>query len=161
MQQSKADPRHRRLLDIATTVSYCLVCVAFTAVLGVADRSVLFEYFPLWLVASVPLLVLAAEIQGKTAEYRGVAFLLVVVWLLVLPHIKWNDRKGFYMDCHSIDRGDSRESVYRTMSDYLATADEDESTDRVIFTPSRERSADWCVVEFQRDLVTRAYADPD
>jgi hypothetical protein len=117
----------------------------------------------------------------------AVAFsLFVVVWLTVLYPIRWDHLKSFYIDAHSLRAGMSMEEVRQVMSPYVEvgrnynpsdstipqgifgatmmgapTESRSEHDSRVLFIPSEEYAADWCVVYPKGGVVESVTIHPD
>jgi hypothetical protein len=159
LRAEKPAPNARDILGLLTFSTIVIVLVALSTI---ADMNVLFEYFPRWGVVVPCVLLLVIGVRGRMVKAKIGVLTLFILWMLVLPHIRWNHLKAFYIDCHSISRGESRESTYLTMADYSTSSMEFETAEQVIFTPSNAFfDADWCIVEFQGDNVYKAYPSPD
>lgn len=92
---------------------------------------------------------------------RGLVVVFAVAWALVLPHVRWNPVKAFYLDCGTVEAGMSIGEVrarmlgYHLQNENATTNERAEGLDRahLTFHPSIDRSADWCLVFLDRDRV--------
>ena len=100
----------------------------------------------------------------------------LLVWLLVLPSVRWNPLKSFYIDCANIQRGMSLVAARQVMAPYVEV---DSTTDvfsaympevaetpaehntRILFIPTESDAADWCVVYPEEQRVKAVVISPD
>ncbi|MEM9659027.1 MAG: hypothetical protein AAF961_11760, partial [Planctomycetota bacterium] len=159
------------------TSATCLTAlvVFWAALAAIFDADCLFEYLPRVLfgvVAAATLLVFAAW-QPRAAVASAI---FICAWLLVLSPIRWNHLKAFYIDSHSLQEGMRMDGVRRIMASYVEVGNEfspqgevplgifratmagvsesqQEHESRILFIPSEEYYADWCVVYPENGIV--------
>ena len=157
----------------------CLLATLFSWM----DRAMLFVYLPAWLVVGVPVLALAAAVRPPYVWAQRLAVIALTLWgLVALPRIRWNDLKAFYVDCRDLRRGMPVADARARMARYIEvgrtgiiagnpdlsnataagiTESEVEHRSRMIFIPSEDHGADWCLVYPERDRVARVEISPD
>lgn len=155
----------------------------WTFVAAVFDAGCLFEYFPRVLLGAVAIASVLAFLPFWPKAALGSAIFLTL-WLTVLFPIRWNILKSFYIDSHSLHAGMSMEEVRRVMHPYLevgsnyapsgdmpagifsaymggVSESDDEHESRILFIPSEEYAADWCVVYPKDGVVSEVTIHPD
>ena len=119
-----------------------------------------------WPVALLIALVMPAWLLAAPSRARALTLLATAVWSVVLPSIPWHDYKRFYMDCARIEPGTSLEHARAAMSRYRLQYDSAAASNTrsdglaLLFHPSLDRSADWCLV-YGSSFVTRVAISPD
>src|SRR5258706_6315102 len=137
-----------------TDVVFALLALALACFCGFLDSQVLFEYIPNWLAAIAVVILLGPVLAWRFSLPKLAVLSLLLAWLfVVLPQVRWNMLKGFYVDCHSIRPGSSTESAQRVMSKYLGPRLG--PAGQFVFTPSQQLDADWCLVETTGSVVAR------
>lgn len=168
---------------VGIVVVSCLLAVVFTRL----DRDVIFVYLPRWLIVGVPSVALAAAIRPpKLWIQRGAVVALAVWGLAVLPRIRWNELKAFYIDCTDVRPGmtltEARSRMFRYVeagrtgiqvgdgtldhrlpgATVVGVAETDaEHATRILFIPSQQHGADWCLIYPDGDRVARVEIAPD
>lgn len=146
---------------VSATLAVCL--------LAALDIWGLLVDLPSWsivLLAGLPFAVLAVR---ERSLGRVVALGLVVLACLVLPSVRWNSVKSFYINCKSIRRNSPLSEVHEKMKPYYLQRDHrsetstGESFERAHLTyhPSIDHSADWCVVYTRAGRVLEVDVVPD
>ena len=105
----------------------------------------------------------------RRSPARWVAILLLCGWTLVLPSIRWNFKKSFYIDCKGIESGMALKEVRNRMAGYrLQGETRGESPHRteldqahLLFHPSSDYSSDWCIVYIAGGHVDRIAISSD
>lgn len=128
-----------------------------------------FVYLPYWLFAGVIVSVAVAGAALSLTVVRAGIALALAGWMLVLPSLRWNETKAFYIDCRQIQPGMDASDARAMMSAYrLQTASDGREPARsmldrphLTFHPSLDRSSDWCVVYMDREQVTGVELLPD
>jgi hypothetical protein len=168
---------------IASGTGLVLVVSFWTMIAFVFDEQCVFEYLPrmvLGAVASATVLIFA-WVWPKAAV--GLAIFLAI-WLAALSPIRGNHLKSFFIDSHSLREGMTVEEVRRVMSPYVevgrknvlsedtppgifgatmlgVSENEAEHESRILFIPSEDFAADWCVVYPRDGVVTKVTIHPD
>jgi hypothetical protein len=177
---SKSKVKTTRLVS---AISLAALVIFWTAVAAIFDAGCLFEYLPRMLFGAVALgtVLLFAACRPKAAI---AATIFLGIWLVVLYPIRWNHLKSFYIDSHSLCKGMRMDEVRRIMSPYLevghnftpsgeipagifgatmlgASESQQEHESRILFIPSEEYAADWCVVYPDNGIVNSVTIHPD
>jgi hypothetical protein len=159
------------------------VVVFWTALAAIFDAGCLFEYLPRMLFGAVALgtVLVFAAFRPKSAVTSAV---FLGIWLVALYPIRWNHLKSFYTDSHSLCRGMHMDEVRQIMAPYLevdrnftpsgevsagifgatmlgVSESQQEHESRILFIPSEEYSADWCVVYPENGIVNSVTIHPD
>jgi hypothetical protein len=167
----------------ASIVGLALVVAFWTAVSVFFDAGCVFVYIPRLLFGAVAVgtILIFAFWRPKLAV---VSALFLGMLLAVLSPIRWNDLKSFYIDSYSLREGMRMDEVRKTMSPYLevgrnftpsgempagifgatmlgVSESQQEHESRVLFIPSEEFAADWCVVYPENGIVNRVTIHPD
>lgn len=148
-----------------------LVSAVLVAVITVVDVSGATVYLWRWLLTvMVAALAIGGAVVSRKLSYVFVV-IVVVAWMLALPHFRWSTTKSFYMDCSRIRAGMSLAEARQLMAAYrLQREHEGEELGGALleqphltFHPSVARSSDWCVVYIDREggRVVAAEAIPD
>lgn len=126
-------------------------------------------YLPYWLLAGGAIALAAVGAAVSFTVVRASIVVGLAAWMLVLPSIRWNEVKAFYIDCQQIEPGMNVADAHEMMSSYRTqTASDGKSPvgsplDRphITFHPSPDHSSDWCVVYVDGDRVTSVEILPD
>ena len=100
----------------------------------------------------------------------------MVVWLLVLPSLRWSTLKSFYIDCARLQPGMTLTEARQVMTPYMEVDHASdifsayipgvqetpvEHSTRLLFIPTEADSADWCVVYPEAQRVKAVVISPD
>ena len=166
-----------------SAIGLASVVIFWTALAAIFDAGCLFEYLPRMLFGAVALgtVLLFAACRPKAAVASAV---FLGIWVVALYPIRWNQLKSFYIDSHSLCKGMPMGEVRRIMSPYLEVGSnftpsgdipagvfratmlgvsegQQERESRILFIPSEEFSADWCVVYPENGIVKTVTIHPD
>jgi hypothetical protein len=140
------------------------------------DVSGFFLYLPRWLLYLVACALLFPLVPGRYWPIKTGLTAILLVWLLLLPSIRWNTLKSFYIDCANIQRGMTIAAARQVMAPYVeadrstdiytaympgVTETPEEHNTRLIFIPTEADSADWCVVYPEVEKVRAVVISPD
>lgn len=140
------------------------------------DVNNLFVYLPRWLFYLGACALVLPFMPGKYWQIKIGLTGILLVWLLVLPSVRWNTLKSFYIDCANIQRGMALAQARQMMAPYVEVerptdvysaylpgvmeTSEEHST-RLVFIPTEADSADWCVVYPEEHHVKAVVSSPD
>ncbi|HSD83123.1 MAG TPA: hypothetical protein VLG46_04665, partial [Anaerolineae bacterium] len=85
------------------------------------DQDNLFVYLPRWLLYLGACALVLPFVPGKYWQIKIGLTGILLVWLLVLPSVRWNTLKSFYIDCANIQRGMSLAEARKVMAPYVET----------------------------------------
>jgi hypothetical protein len=159
------------------------VVVFWTLVALLFDQQCFFEYLPRIVFGAFAIATVLIFAWAWPKAAVGSAIFLAI-WLAALYPIRWNLLKSFYIDSHSLREGMGVEEVRRVMSpyvevgrDYIPSGDippgifgasmlgvsenKSEYESRILFIPSEDFAADWCVVYPENGIVKRVSIHPD
>jgi hypothetical protein len=145
---------------------FTLVLVVAGAIGGATALDYFFPGYAGWPTALLISLPILAWLINAPSRPRFLAFLCLLAWLAVLPAIPWHDYKRFYIDCARISEGASLDHVRSLMAPYHLQYDAARASERrsdglaLLFHPSLNRSADWCLV-YGEHSVDRVEISPD
>ncbi len=140
------------------------------------DENNLFVYLPRWLLYLGACALVLPFVPGKFWQIKTGLTGILVVWLLVLPSVRWNTLKSFYIDCANLQHGMTLAAARRVMTPYVeadrsidlyaaylpgVTETPDEHSARLIFIPTAADSADWCVVYPDGEQIKAVVINPD
>lgn len=155
---------------------FLLIWISSLALLTWLDASNFFLYLPRWLLYLGACALIFPLVPGKFWQIKLGLTSLLLVWLLLLPSVRWNTLKSFYLDCANIQRGMTLVAARQVMAPYVEVerpmdtytaympgVDEtpEEHNSRLIFIPAGTDSADWCVVYPDNGQVKAAVISPD
>lgn len=141
--------------------SYVVVSGGGAVVATILDLLGFFNSFPFLLVGGSIIALAFVGFFAATSLNRGLVVGFAIIWALVLPHMRWNLVKAFYLDCGALSAGNLVDEARAKMSNYHLQNESAKSIERaegldrahITFHPSVDRSADWCVVYFDGDRV--------
>ena len=140
------------------------------------DVNNLFVYLPRWLIYLVACALLLPFAPGKYWLLKTALTGIWLMWLLLLPSMRWNTLKSFYIDCANIQQGMTLSEARQRMAPYVETdaatgvfaADmpevretSAEHSTRILFIPTEVDQADWCVVYPEGQQVKAVVISPD
>lgn len=140
------------------------------------DQDNLFVYLPRWLLYLGACALVLPFVPGKYWQIKIGLTGILLVWLLVLPSVRWNMLKSFYIDCANIQRGMSLAEARKVMAPYVETDNTTgvysaympevpetptEHSTRLLFIPTKADSAEWCVVYPEEQQVKTVVISPD
>lgn len=148
---------------------FCLLAVIAGIAIGILDYFAAFAAVAWWAVAGIVIAGFGSRLLRRTSVPRIAALAVLALWLVVLPFIRWNVVKSFYIDCNGITPGASVEEVKRMMSGYRLQRESPGNpggssaldAPHLTFHPSVDRSSDWCVVYTVSGLVESVEILPD
>jgi hypothetical protein len=169
-----------RQLALAALVTMTLIVVLLATLF---DAACGFEYIPR-LPAAIFLSVMVLPFALKSRLAAFICSATIFVWILGLSPVRWDHLKSFYVDAHSLQPGMTLAEVRTRMSPYLevgksyipgadvpagifgahmlgAPETQAEHVSRILFIPSEEYMADWCVVYPKDGIVARVEIHPD
>jgi hypothetical protein len=138
-----------------------LITLPYMALVTYGDVTCFLElWYPLrWLFAAYYVMLVAGLARRPAGKWiAGVA----LAWmLLVLPQVRWNHSKSFYVDARRLRTGMSVVEVRGIMATYFeqgALGAVSHPDDRLVYLPSPDGLADECEVRFDsrggvRDIV--------
>ena len=141
------------------TIGYAIIALTVAGLLTLMDRAVMFIYFPYWLFAAFFALLLGISYFIAPRPVRFVVFVLVVAWLLVLPSVRWNYLKSFYIDADRLQAGMTLTEAQTIMQPYVQQ--EIGSANGVMFIPSMRDAADQVTVYVEGETISRINISPD
>jgi hypothetical protein len=133
-------------------------------------------YLPRWLLYLAACALVLLFVPGKHWQIKLGLTGILLVWLLILPSLRWNTLKSFYIDCANIQRGMTLTEARKVMapyveadnttgvfSAYLPEAPETpaEHNTRILFIPTAAETAEWCVVYPEEEKVKAVVISPD
>lgn len=140
------------------------------------DVNNLFVYLPRWLLYLGACALVLPFVPGKYWQIKTGLTGILLVWLLILPSVRWNTLKSFYIDCSNIRHGMTLTEARQVMapyvevdrstgvySAYMPGVDETptEHSTRILFIPTKADSADWCVIYPEEQQVKAVVISPD
>jgi hypothetical protein len=141
------------------TIGYAIIALTVAGLLTLMDRAVMFVYLPYWLFAAFFALLLGISYFIAPRPARFVVFMLVVAWLLVLPAVRWNHLKSFYIDADRLQAGMTLTEAQAIMQPYVQQ--EIGSANGVMFIPSMRDAADQVTVYVEGETISRINISPD
>jgi hypothetical protein len=145
------------------------ILAAILGSVGYLDCLGTFRYVPYsWgaLVASIGAAVVLRSLRPQWLSACCAALFLAV--LVLVPWVRWNHLKSFYLDCSLIETGARVDDARTRMRAYrLQQISKEGSSQKglerphLTFHPDLDHSADWCVVYFEGERVTEVEALPD
>ncbi len=155
---------------------FLLIWIGSLILLTGMDVNNLFVYLPRWLIYLIVCALILPFAPGKYWPLKTVLLGIWLMWLLLLPSMRWNTLKAFYIDCANIQQGMTLSEVRQRMtpyveadnatdffSAYMAEAPETsaEHNTRILFIPTEVDQADWCVVYPRGQQVKAVVISPD
>jgi hypothetical protein len=140
------------------------------------DVNNLFVYLPRWLLYLGACALVLPFVPGKYWQIKTGLTGILLVWLLILPSVRWNTLKSFYIDCANIQRGMTLAAARQVMAPYMETDNTTgvfsaympeapetptEHSTRILFIPDAANTAEWCVIYPQGEQVQAVVISPD
>ncbi len=164
-------PKNERTREVL----FWSVFLSLTALILATDRAVLFVYVPRWILAIPVLLFLFPSRVNSTYWARAAACLALIALPYALAPVRWNHLKSFYRDCELLEVGTPISDALSSMSAYdarppdaMARSITDgvekvrmQGEGRLLFVPSPEHSADWCILHLAGGRIEAIEISPD
>lgn len=140
------------------------------------DVNTLFVYLPRLVLYLGVCVVILPFVRGKYWRIKISLAGVLLAWLLILPSVRWNTLKSFYIDCAQLRPGMTLAAARQVMAPYVeadrptgiytaylpgVTETPEEHNTRLIFIPTGPDSADWCVVYPEGKQIKAVVISPD
>jgi hypothetical protein len=140
------------------------------------DVNNFFLYLPRGLLYLGVCALLFPFVRGKYWRVKISLTGVLLAWLLILPSVRWNTLKSFYLDCSHLQPGMALAAARQVMAPYVEADDTTgvfssympgvvetpaEHNTRILFIPQGSDSADWCVVYPEGQQIKAVVISPD
>lgn len=136
------------LYYISLSIAICLLTL-----IDMAHFTLYITYWlPAFVVIGISVLLYLIEPLRPRAVFLG----LLLAWIAILPYVRWDRVKSFFIDAHRLRVGMTTTQVRTIMEPYL----EFEYDDSIKFKPS-EGGGDICIVYLEDGRVVRIKIEVD
>jgi hypothetical protein len=130
------------------------ILVLLLTLMDIAHFTLYLTYWiPALLITNVCVVILMVHPTTPRTIFLGV----LLVWIVILPYIRWDRTKSFFIDAHQVRVGMTEVQARETMKPYFEFRDRDMVSpygERIAFKPN-EGGGDSCVVYLKNDKVVR------
>jgi hypothetical protein len=155
---------------------FLLVWISSLALMTWLDANNFFLYLPRAALYVGVCVLLLPFVRGRYWRIKAGLAGVLLAWLLILPSVRWNMLKSFYIDRARLRPGMTVTAARQVMAPYVeierptdtytaympgVAETPEEHNSRLIFIPEETASADWCVVYPDNGQVKAAVISPD
>ncbi len=166
------------------SIIYVVVLSVILIFLLMLDIAVSFVYIPYWSYYIVSVLILLPLLLIKYNHLKMILFIVyTLIIFILLPKIRWNELKEFYIDAEKIEIGFTEKQVDTIMKNYLKNPKiiekmgeeevdlsksriicvketKEEHKKRILYTPKNHK-VDWFIIYLEDGVVARKVISPD
>jgi hypothetical protein len=155
---------------------FLLIWTGLLVLLTELDVNNIFLYLPRAALYVGVCVLLFPFVRGRYWRIKAGLTSVLLAWLLILPFVRWNTLKSFYIDCAQLRPGMTLTAARQIMATYVeverptgtyaaympgVAETPEEHNSRLIFIPEGTDSADWCVVYPEGEQIKAVVISPD